>query len=199
MSIISMLTGAITNVINHIGNVINLIKVAVAAPTVTSVTTAAVTVGVTVGGAALAVYVGKKIFGWISSKRANMTKPDSIIDRCLHRDSDSDQAYDLNGTHKSFKDVIADTFANRHTRKEYDAEDERLNRAIDEIKSDRESVDAMDSANDIVDHRFKKIKKNKPSYKGRFSGNYEDIDDIEFDNYVPKKDRKSNGRAGRYA
>ncbi len=199
MSIISMLTNAITSVIGHIGNIINLVKVAIAAPTVASVTTAAVTVGVTVGGAALAVFVGKKIFKWVSSKLSNMSKPDGIIDRCLHRESSDDQAYDLNGnSHRSFKDIVADTFANRHARKEYDAEDERLNKAIDEIKNDRESMDAMDSANDIVDHRFKKIKKNKPSYKGRFSGNYEDIDDIEIDEYIPKKDRKSS-RVGRYA
>ena len=204
MKIVNAISTLITATVKGAINFANVVKVAVVAPTVESVVTAVVTVGMTVGIAIVAVKVAKFVYKFAKDYYDEMVSPDAsaINEKYAKKNSNYDDMYDIhNGKryHRSFKDIVADTFANRHTRKEFDEEDKNLDDVINDIKNSRENKKSVDKDDSAKENYESKKNNSRPRTRcGRFS--YEDLDDIDddfdFDEFKLKKSNKSNRENG---
>lgn len=204
MKIVNAISSLITATVKGAVGIANIVKAAVVAPTIESVVTAVVTVGITAGIAFVAVKAAKFVCKVAKEYYDDVVAPESstINEKYAKKNSSYDDMYDIhNGKryHRSFKDIVADTFANRHTRKEFDEEDKNLDDVINDIKNSRENKKSVDKDDSAKENYESKKNNSRPRTRcGRFS--YEDLDDIDddfdFDEFKPKKSNKSNRENG---
>lgn len=200
MKIVNAISSLITATVKGAVGIANIVKAAVVAPTIESVVTAVVTVGITAGIAFVAVKAAKFVCKVAKEYYDDVVAPESstINEEFVKNNSNYDDMYDIHAGkrhHRSFKDIVADTFSNRHTRKEYEEEDKNLDDAINDIKNSRENKKSADKGDSTKENYESKKNNSRPRTRcGRFS--YEDLDDIDddfdFDEYKPKSKKKSN-------
>lgn len=181
MGFFDFISSAVSAAVGVISKVAGVVKAAFAAPTIETVATAGLTVAAIGGIGFLAYKLGKRLINFFSSRRSSTSEPTNILEKSLKAASDrcrGDVEYGLEGHgHRSFKEVLADTFSNRKRiaeREDVEYDDTAFNERIDaamEKCAEVEDIDVDDAYERVV--RGKKNKRTvKPAYNGRYSRNY---------------------------
>ena len=188
MGLFDFISKAVSSAVGVIKKVADTVVAAFAAPSIETVATAGLTVAAVGGIGFLAYKIGKKFIGWLNTRKSNHAEPSNILERSLKAaaercEGNSDSNYDLNENkqHRTMKEVLADTFANRRRNNIEDTEydDSEFNEKIDKVMAsvEAETVDDIDDVDAIYRSTMRKRSKDgkryvKSTYNGRYSRNY---------------------------
>lgn len=182
MGFFDLISKAVSSAVGVIKKVADVVVAAFTTPSIETVATAGLTVAAVGGIGFLAYKIGKRVFNWLNTRKANHAEPSNILERSLKAATErcegkSDSGYSLDDgrQHRTIKEVFADTFANRRNNADVEYDDSDFNKKIDavmanvEMSSDIDDVDVMYRS--TAPSRKNGKKSIKPMYHGRYSRN----------------------------